>query len=98
MEFNFLEGKHVFLILIFWECFHFKPFYFKCFILVLKSFSLCLDPLFWECILENAFLLECILENAFSRMHIAENSVFGKILKLFIKSDYAKRNYILLIF
>ena len=49
----------------------------------------CLDPLFWECILENAFLLECILENAFSRMHFAKNSVFGKILKLFLRSDYA---------
>jgi hypothetical protein len=39
--------------------------------------SLCLDPLFWECILENAFLLECILENVFSRIHFAKNSAFG---------------------
>jgi hypothetical protein len=57
-----------------------------------------LDPLFWECILKNAFLLECILENAFFRMHFVENSTFGKILKLFIRSDYAKRNCIWLVF
>jgi hypothetical protein len=37
-------------------------------------------------------MLECILENVFSRMHFAENGAFGKILKLFIRSDYAKRN------
>ena len=54
--------------------------------------SLCLDPLFWEYILENVFLLEYILENAFSIMHFAENGTFGKILKLFIRSDYAERN------
>ena len=41
---------------------------------------------------------ECILENAFSRMHFAENSVFGKILKLFIRSDYAERNCVWLVF
>jgi hypothetical protein len=54
--------------------------------------NLCLDSLFWEYILQNTFLLECILENTFSRMHFAENSAFGKILKLFIKSDYTERN------
>jgi hypothetical protein len=59
---------------------------------------LCLDPLFWECILENAFLLECILENAFFIMHFTENSAFGKILKLFIKNDYAKKNCVCLVF
>jgi hypothetical protein len=53
--------------------------------------SLCLDPLFWECILENAFFLEFIFENTFSRMHFAKNSAFGKILKLFIKSDMLKK-------
>ena len=47
---------------------------------------------------ENAFLLEYILENAFSRMHFAENSAFGKILKLFIRSDYAERNCVWLVF
>ena len=52
----------------------------------LCNFSLYLDPLFWKYILENAFLLECILENAFSRMDFAENSAFGKILKLFINN------------
>ena len=36
--------------------------------------------------------------NAFSRMHFAKNSTFGKILKLFIRSDYAKRNCIWLVF
>jgi hypothetical protein len=35
---------------------------------------------------------ECILENTFSRMYFVENSAFGKILKLFIRSDYAERN------
>ena len=52
------------------------------------EFSLYLDPLFWE----------YILENTFSRMHFAENSAFGKILKLFIRSDYAERNYVWLVF
>ena len=47
-----------------------------------------LDPLFWE----------CILENAFSIMYFVENSVFGKILKLFIRSDYVEKNYIWLVF
>ena len=47
---------------------------------------------------ENAFLLECIFENPFSRMHFTENSAFGKILKLFIRSDYAERNYVWLVF
>jgi hypothetical protein len=36
--------------------------------------------------------------NAFSRMHFAENSAFGKILKLFIRSDYAERNCVWLVF
>ena len=36
--------------------------------------------------------------NAFSIMHFVENSVFGKILKLFIKSDYAERNCVWLVF
>jgi hypothetical protein len=62
------------------------------------TFSLCLDPLFWECILQNTFLLECILENTFSKMHFAENSAFGKILKLFIKNDYTERNCVWLVF
>ena len=53
------------------------------------------DSLFWKCILENA---KCIIENAFARMYFAENSVFGKILKLFIRSDYAERNCVWLIF
>jgi hypothetical protein len=57
-----------------------------------------LDPLFWECIIENAFVLECILENAFSRMHFTENSAFGKILKLFIKTDYTEKNCVCLVF
>jgi hypothetical protein len=52
----------------------------------------------WILYFGNAFLLECILENAFFRMHFAENSKFGKILKLFIRSDYAKRNCIWLVF
>ena len=56
-----------------------------------------LDPLFWKCILQNAFLLECILKNAFSRMSFTENSVFGKILKLFIKSDYAEMKRIVFV-
>ena len=51
-----------------------------------------------ECIIENAFLLECILENVLSRMHFAKNSAFGKILKLFIRSDYAKMNSVWLVF
>ena len=57
-----------------------------------------LDLLFWECILGNAFLLECIFENTFSRIYFAENSVFGKILKLFIRSDYAEKNCVWLVF
>jgi hypothetical protein len=68
------------------------PSYKKFNMLIEMRISLCLDPLFWECILENTFLLECIFENVFSRMHFAENSGFGKILKLFIRSDYAERN------
>jgi hypothetical protein len=60
--------------------------------------SLCLDPLFWECILKNVFLLECILENVFSRIHFAKNSAFGKIWKLFIRSDYTERNCVWLVF
>ena len=64
----------------------------------LVKLSLCLDPLFWECIPKNAFLLECILENEFSRMHFVENNAFGKILKLFIRSDYAEKNCICLVF
>jgi hypothetical protein len=57
-------------------------------------------PVFGSSILgmQNALLLECILENTFSRMHFAENNAFGKILKLFIKSDYAKRNCVWLVF
>jgi hypothetical protein len=61
-------------------------------------FRLRLDPLFWECILENAFLLKWILENTFCRMHFVENSAFGKILKLFIRSDYAERKCVWLVF
>ena len=45
-------------------------------------------PLFWECILENVFF----------KMHFTENNAFGKILKLFIRSDYAKRNCVWLVF
>jgi hypothetical protein len=33
-----------------------------------------------------------------ARMHFAENNAFGKILKLFIKSDYTERNYVWLVF
>ena len=29
-----------------------------------------------------------------AKMHFAENRTFGKILKLFLRSDYAKRNYV----
>jgi hypothetical protein len=36
--------------------------------------------------------------NAFSRMHFVENSAFGKRLKLFIRSDYAERNCVWLVF
>jgi hypothetical protein len=36
--------------------------------------------------------------NVFSRMHSVENNVFGKILKLFIRSDYVERNCIWLVF
>ena len=49
----------------------------------LGCLSLCLDPLF---------------ENAFSRMYSTENNAFGKILKLFIRSDYVKKNCICLVF
>ena len=49
--------------------------------------SLCLDPLFWECIPARMHSWECILYI----MHFAENSTFGKILKLFIRNDYAKK-------
>ena len=38
------------------------------------------------------------MDNAFSRMYFTENSAFGKILKLFIRSDYAEKNYVWLIF
>jgi hypothetical protein len=44
----------------------------------------------WILYFENAFPLKCILENAFSRMHFAENSAFGKIPKLSLRSDYAE--------
>jgi hypothetical protein len=37
-------------------------------------------------------------ENALFRMHFAENSAFGKILKLFLRSDYAERNCVWLVF
>jgi hypothetical protein len=43
-------------------------------------------------------MLECILENTFSIIHFVENSVFGKILKLFIRSDYVERNCVWLVF
>ena len=42
--------------------------------------------------------LECILENTFFRMNFAKNSAFGKILKLFIRSDYAEKNCVWLVF
>jgi hypothetical protein len=32
------------------------------------------------------------------RMHFAENSAFGKILKLFIRSDYTEKNCVWLVF
>ena len=63
-----------------------------------SSFRLRLDPLLWECILEYAFPLKCILENAFFRMHFAENSVFGKILKRLLRSDYIEWNCVWLVF
>jgi hypothetical protein len=47
---------------------------------------------FGSSILGMHSLLKCILENAFSKMHFAENNAFGKILKLFIRNDYAERN------
>ena len=59
---------------------------------------MCLNPLFWKCILENAFLLECIIKNTFSKMYFVENNAFGKILKLFIRSDYVERNCVWLVF
>jgi hypothetical protein len=43
-------------------------------------------------------MLKYILENIFYRMHFADNSAFGKILKLFIRSDYDKRNCVWMIF
>jgi hypothetical protein len=43
-------------------------------------------------------MLEWIFKNAFSRMHFTENNAFGKILKLFIRSDYAERNCVWLVF
>ena len=57
--------------------------------------SLCLDLLsvFGFSIL-GMHSRECIP----TRMHFAENSVFSKILKLFIRSDYAERNCVWLIF
>ena len=67
-------------------------------VIYLVFLRLRLDPLFWKCILENAFMLECILENAFSRMHFDENSAFSKILKLFIRSDYVEKNCVWLVF
>ena len=41
-----------------------------------------------ECISARMHSWKCI----FSRMHFIENSAFGKILKLFIRSDYAEKN------
>jgi hypothetical protein len=38
------------------------------------------------------------LDNAFPIMHFTKNSAFGKILKLFIKSDYAEKNCVCLVF
>jgi hypothetical protein len=64
----------------------------------MHSLNAAFGSLFWECILENAFLLKCILENIFSRMHFTENNAFGKILKLFIRSDYAERKCVWLVF
>ena len=52
----------------------------------------------WILYFGNAFLLECILKNAFSKMSFTENNVFSKILKLFIKSDYVKKNCVCLVF
>ena len=37
-------------------------------------------------------------ENAFFRIYFAENSAFSKILKLFLRSDYAERNCVWLVF
>ena len=33
-----------------------------------------------------------MIGNAFFRMYFAENSAFGKILKSFLRSNYAERN------
>ena len=42
----------------------------------------------WILYFGNAFA-KCILKNVFFRMHFDKNSTFGKILKLFIRSNYA---------
>jgi hypothetical protein len=57
-----------------------------------------IKPVFKFSILGMHSLLKYILKNVFSRMHFDENSAFGKILKLFIKSDYAEKNCVWLIF
>jgi hypothetical protein len=39
-----------------------------------------------------------VFRSSILEMHFVENSVFGKILKLFIRSDYAERNCVWLVF
>ena len=51
-----------------------------------------------ECIHAKIHSRECIFYNVFSIMHFAENSTFGKILKLFIRNDYVERNCVWLVF
>jgi hypothetical protein len=42
--------------------------------------------------------LDLYFDNAFSKMHFAENSVFDKIQKLLLRSDYVEWNCVLLVF
>ena len=61
------------------------------------KFHLLVQLVFGSSIL-RMYYRECILENIFSVMHFGENSVFSKILKLFIRNNYAERNCVWLVF
>ena len=52
----------------------------------------------WILYFRNVFYKMHFCENTFSRMHFIKNSAFGKILKLFIRSDYAENNCVWLVF
>ena len=49
------------------------------------------DPINWK-------TNKLVFGSSILGMHFIENSTFGKILKLFIRSDYAEKNCVWLVF